>query len=194
MINKIKTHTHLEVKNSWTPLDKEEGEEEGHQLDSIHKIKETTIKSKPRNRPEGRQRSVTTKKKSLKLVIDSGATSHFICEEANLPTTGKMNTLIYLPDDTKLKATTKAQLPIPKLSNKAKGAIVVPGLKQNLSSINKFSQAGYTTVFQRGNNPQAEHFPNHNNHATHSPRVQKQRTMDGDSRQHRTSGTTTKSE
>jgi hypothetical protein len=89
VINKIKTHIHLEVKNYWTPLDKEEDEEEEHQLDSIHKIKETTIKSKLRNRPGGRQRSVTTKKKSLKLVINSGATLYFICKEANLPTTGK---------------------------------------------------------------------------------------------------------
>ncbi len=84
MINKIKTHTHLEVKNYWTPLDKEEDEEVEHQLDSIHRIEETTIKSKPRNRPGGRQRSVTTKKKSLNLVIDSGATSHFILQRSKL--------------------------------------------------------------------------------------------------------------
>ncbi len=160
MINKIKTHTHLEVKNNWTPLDEEEDEEEEHQLVSIHKIKEATIKSKPRNRPGGRQKSVTTKKKSLKLVIHSGATLHFICEEANSPTIGKMNTLIYLPDNTTLKATTKAQLPIPKLSNKAKDAIVVPGLKQNLGSINKFSQAGYTTVFHPGEEGLTIHEPN----------------------------------
>jgi hypothetical protein len=42
VINKIKTHTHLEVKNYWTPLDEEEDEEEEHQLDSIHKIEITT--------------------------------------------------------------------------------------------------------------------------------------------------------
>jgi hypothetical protein len=82
------------------------------------------------------------KKKSLKLVINLGATLHFICEDANLSTTGETNINIYLPDDSTLRATSKTQLPIPKLSNKAKDAIVVPGLKQNLGSISKFSQAG----------------------------------------------------
>ncbi len=71
-----------------------------------------------------------------------------------------MNTLIYLPDNTMLKATTKAQLPIPKLSNKAKGVIAVPGLKQNLGSINKFSQAEYTTVFHPGEEGVTIHEPN----------------------------------
>jgi hypothetical protein len=66
VIDKIKTHTHLEVKNYWTPLEEKEDKEEEQKLDSIHKTKETTIKRKPRNRPGGRQRSTTTKKKSLK--------------------------------------------------------------------------------------------------------------------------------
>ncbi len=93
-------------------------------------------------------------------MIVLGATMHFICKEANLLTTGKMNTLIYLPDNTTLKATTKAQLPIPKLSNNAKDAIVVPGLKHNLGSINKFSQAGYTTVFHPREEGVTIHEPN----------------------------------
>ncbi len=59
-----------------------------------------------------------------------------------------------------LKATTKAQLPIPKLSNKAKDAIVVPGLKQNLGSVNKFSQAGYTTVLHPREEGVTIHEPN----------------------------------
>ncbi len=71
-----------------------------------------------------------------------------------------MYTLIYLSEDTMLKATTKAQLPIPKLSNKAKDTIVVPGLKRNLGSINKFSQAGYTTVFHPGEEGGTIHEPN----------------------------------
>jgi hypothetical protein len=100
------------------------------------------------------------KKKSLKLVIGSGATSHFICEDANLPATGETNTNIYLPDDTTPRATSKMQLPIPKLSNKAKDAIVVPGLKQNLGSKNKFSQAGYTTIFHPGEEGVTIHKPN----------------------------------
>ncbi len=93
-------------------------------------------------------------------MINSGATSHFICKEENLPTTRETNTNIYLPDNTNLKATTKTQLPIPKLSNKAKDVIVVPGIKQNLGSVNKFSQAGYTTVFYLGEEDVTIHKPN----------------------------------
>jgi hypothetical protein len=84
---------------------------------------------------------------TLKLVIDSGATSHFLCEEENLPETGRTSTTIYLPDDTMLKATTKVQLPIPELTSKTRDAMVVPGLKRNLGSVSKFSEAGYTTIF-----------------------------------------------
>jgi hypothetical protein len=93
-------------------------------------------------------------------VINLGATSHFICKEENLPTTGETNTNIYLPDDSMLKATTKMQLPIPKLSNKTKDAMVVPGLKRHLGSVNKFSQAGYTMVFYPGEEGVTIHEPN----------------------------------
>jgi hypothetical protein len=44
VINKIKTHAHLEVKNYRTPLEEKEDKEEEQQLDSIHKTEETTIK------------------------------------------------------------------------------------------------------------------------------------------------------
>ena len=98
--------THPEIKNYWTPLYEEEDEaddEEEHQ----HKmnVKETTKKkNKPRNRLGGRQRSARTKQATLKLVIDSGATSHFLGEEENLPKIGGTSTTIYLPDDSTLKA------------------------------------------------------------------------------------------
>ncbi len=162
MIDKIKNRTHLEFKNYWTQLDKEENKAENEE-DNSHSIHKTEIiisNNKPRNRPGGRQRTAIAKKKSIKLVIDLGATLHFICEEAKLPTTGKINTNIYLPDNTMLRATSKTQLPIPKLSNKAKDAIVVPGLKQNLGSVSKFSQVGYTTIFHPGEEGVTLHEPN----------------------------------
>ena len=100
------------------------------------------------------------KQATLKLVIDSGATSHFLCEEENLPETGRTSTTIYLPDDTTLKATTKVQPPIPELTSKARDAIVVPGLKRNLGSISKFSEAGYTTIVHPGEGGVSIHGPN----------------------------------
>ncbi len=58
-----------------------------------------------------------------------------------------------------MKATTKVQLPIPELPNKARDAIVVPGLKRNLGSVSKFSDAGYTTVFHPGEEGVTIHAP-----------------------------------
>jgi hypothetical protein len=162
VIDNIENHTHLEFKNYWTPLEEEEDKAEKEEASS-HSIHKTEIKisnNKPRNRPGGRQRTAMAKKKSIKLVIDLGAMSHFICEEANLPTTGEINTNIYLPDDAMLRATSKTQLPIPRLSNKAKDAKVVPGLKQNLGRVSKFSQVGYTTIFHPGKEGVVIHEPN----------------------------------
>jgi hypothetical protein len=149
------------------------------------KKKTTKKKNKPRNRPGGRQRSEKAKQTKLKLVIDSGATLHFLREEESLPKIGGTIATIYLPDDSKMKATTKVQLPIPELLNKARDAIVVPGLKRNLGSISKFSYAGYTTVFHPGEEGVTIHAPNTfkiiTTIVTDSPRVQKRKTMDGDS-------------
>jgi hypothetical protein len=136
--------------SDWTPLYEEENEADDEE-ECQHKmnVKETTKKkNKPRNRPGGRQRSEKAKQTTLKLVINSGTTSHFLREEENLPKIGGTSTTIYLPDDSTMKATTKVQLPIPELPNKARDAIVivVPGLKRNLGSVSKFSDAGYTTV------------------------------------------------
>jgi hypothetical protein len=75
-----------------------------------------------------------------------------------------------------MKATIKVQLPIPELPKKTRDAIVVPGLKRNLSSISKFSDAGYTTVFHPGEEGVTIHAPNTVKIKTttpHSSRVQK---------------------
>jgi hypothetical protein len=47
----------------------------------------------------------------MKLVIDSGATSHFVPEEMELPKKGKSHKEVYLPDNTKLQASYQTQLP-----------------------------------------------------------------------------------
>jgi len=174
VIDKIKNQTHPVIKNYWTPLYEEEDkaddeEERQHEMN----VKVTTKKkNKPRNGPGGRQRSV----RILKLGIDLGATSHFFGEEENLPKIGKASTNIYLPDDSTMKATIKVQFPIPELPNKTRDAIVVPGLKRNLGSISKFSDAGYTTVFHPGEEGVTIHAPNTVKIKTttpHSSRVQK---------------------
>ncbi len=40
----------------------------------------------------------------MKLVIDSGAMSHFVPEEMELPKKEKSHKEVYLPDNTKLQA------------------------------------------------------------------------------------------
>ncbi len=59
-----------------------------------------------------------------------------------------------------MKATTKVQLPIPELPNKVRDVIVVPGLKRNLGSVNKFSDAGHTAVFHPREEGVTIHAPN----------------------------------
>jgi len=73
---------------------------------------------------------------------------------------GRTSTTIYLPDDTTLKATTKVQLPIPELTSKTRDANVEPGLKRNLGSVSKFSEAEYSTIFHPGEGGVSIHGPN----------------------------------
>ncbi len=68
----------------------------------------------------------------MKLVIDSGATSNFVPEEMNLSKKGKSNKEVFLPDNTKLQASYKTELPYEQLSNKAREADILPGLKTPL--------------------------------------------------------------
>jgi hypothetical protein len=86
----------------------------------------------------------------MKLVINSGATSNFVPEEINLPKKGKSDKEVYLPDNTKLQATYRTELPLEQLSQKAREADILPGLKTPLLSINKMAEEGYTTIFHPG--------------------------------------------
>ena len=81
------------------------------------------------------------------MIIDSGATPHFISKDMNLPKGGKSSKQVYLPEDTTLKTSTKTKLPFPKLSEAAREADVLPGLKRSLTSVNKMAEEGYTTIF-----------------------------------------------
>ena len=84
------------------------------------------------------------------MIINSGAKSHFISEDMNLPKGGKSSKQVYLPDDTTLRTSTKTKLPFPRLSEAAQEADVLPGLKRSLMSVNKMSEEGYTTIFHSG--------------------------------------------
>ncbi len=95
----------------------------------------------------------------MKLVFNSGATSHFVPEEMNLPKKGKSNKEVFLPDNTKLHALFTTELPFEQLSEKAREADILPGLKTPLISMNKMAEEGYTTIFHPGEEGVTIHNP-----------------------------------
>ena len=90
------------------------------------------------------------RRRQQKIIIDSGATSHFMSEDLHLPTEGTSNKEVYLPNNAKLTTSQQTKLPFDNLTNAAREADVLPGLKQSLLSINKMSEEGYTPIFHPG--------------------------------------------
>ena len=82
------------------------------------------------------------------MIVDSGATSHFMRAEEKLPIIGASTKVVFLPNGSTINASHKTELPFLSLSKKARQADVLPGLRQNsLVSVGKFSDASYTTIF-----------------------------------------------
>ena len=77
----------------------------------------------------------------------------------NLPKKGKSNKEVYLPDDTKLQATFQTELPFKQLSNKAREADILPGIKTPVISVNKLAKEGYTTILHPGEEGVTIHEP-----------------------------------
>jgi len=133
--SKINTnHTYLTTTNYWAPLDDEIEIEETSEQIKIIETKQSIANTKGNKWTRRFER-----RRAMKLVIDSGATSHFVPEEMNLPRKGKSNKEVYLPDNSKLHATYKTELPLDQLSQKAREADILPGLKTPLVSVNKMA-------------------------------------------------------
>jgi hypothetical protein len=80
-------HTYLVATNYWTPLNddnykNEEDEEIMNILDSM------TTRTKPKSNNLMRQ---LARRREHKIIINSGATSHFMSEDLNLPSDGLSN-------------------------------------------------------------------------------------------------------
>jgi len=68
--------------------------------------------------------------------------------EENRPITGPSNKVVALPDGSTIQATHTAILPFESLSDEARKADVLPGLRPNLLvSVGKLANADYTTIF-----------------------------------------------
>jgi hypothetical protein len=86
------------------------------------------------------------------MVLDSGATSHFVQGAEELPATGSLRMSATLPNGESIKATYTVDLPFEQLSLGARHAHVLPHLTMHsLVSIPKLADAGCMTVFHPGN-------------------------------------------
>ena len=86
------------------------------------------------------------------MVLDSGATSHFVRLAENLPTMGSSNMTVILPNGKSIKATHTVDLPFECLHPRARHVHILPHLKtHSLISVPKLVDAGYMTVFHPGN-------------------------------------------
>jgi hypothetical protein len=57
---------------------------------------------------------------------------------------------VYLPNNATLKTSQRTKLPFTTLTDAAREADVLPGLKRSLFSVNKMAEEGYTTIFHPG--------------------------------------------
>jgi hypothetical protein len=145
--NKINEHhTYLDATNYWTPLNNN-NDQNGEDKEKINTLDSKTAITKLKSNKWMRW---LARRREHKLTIDSGVTSNFVCKELDLTKDGVSNKEVFLPDNSKLKTSHKTKLPFEQLSDAAREAHTLPGLKQSLLSINKMSEEGYTTIFHPG--------------------------------------------
>jgi hypothetical protein len=110
--NKLTTnHTYLNTTNYWAPLNNEEDE-----IIKPEQINIITAKQPIANTKSNKWTRRTERRRTHKLVIDSGATSNFVPDDMNFPKMGKSDKEVYLPDNTTLQATYRTELPLNQLS------------------------------------------------------------------------------
>jgi len=145
---KISTdHTYLVDTNFWSPLDNDNDDKDEENEEEINTIKAIIPSTKQKLNKWTRQ---IARRQQHKIIIDSGATSHFMSEDLHLPTEEASNKEVYLPSNAKLRTSRQTKLPFDNLTNAAREADVLPGLKRSLLSVNKMSEEGYTTIFHPG--------------------------------------------
>jgi hypothetical protein len=134
---------YLTTMNYWAPLHDEAEEDEN--------IANTITTEHPiANMKSNKWMRRIKKRRTIKLVVDLGATSNIVPEEMKLPKKGKLNKEVYLPDNTKLQALYWTELPFDQLSEKAREADILPGFKTPLISVNKMAEEGHKTIFHPG--------------------------------------------
>jgi hypothetical protein len=79
-----------------------------------------------------RRQEKQSQKSQHKIIINLGATSHFISKDLNIPRTSPSQIEVFLPDNSKLQSSSKTQLPFEQLIPKAKEANILPGLTKSV--------------------------------------------------------------
>ena len=134
--------------NFWSPLNNDdENEVDNNKEEELHKINSTIISNVQKSNKWMRR---IARRREKTIIIDSGATSHFMTEDLNLPTDGASNKEVFLPNNAKLRTSRRTKLPFDTLTNAAREADILPGLKRSLLSVSKMSDEGYTTIFHPG--------------------------------------------
>ena len=97
LLNKI-NNAHLTATNYWTPLqsDKNEADDETEEANNIN--------NKPISKSNKWERRMA-RRIEKRMIIDSGATSHFCNEEMDLPKEGESNKSVYLPNGDIIRTT-----------------------------------------------------------------------------------------
>ena len=108
--DKIRNHSYQVATNYWTPLhnDDDDDDEPTNVPHEINALASTTVTTKQKENKWTRR---IARRQEQRIILDSGATSHFISENMNLPKGDKLFKEVYLPDGSKLKASTKTKLP-----------------------------------------------------------------------------------
>ena len=166
LLDKITTnHAYLAATNYWTPLQSNETEEDEETEEANNIVVNNQI-------PESNKwKRRLARRIEKRMVIDSGATTHFCSEEMDLPEEGESNKAVYLPNGNIIRTTKRTSLPFRQLSNRAREAHVLPQLRQSLMSVNKLSEEGYTTIFHPENEGVTVHEKGTLTIATSSPPV-----------------------
>ena len=151
--SKVNTNcTYVANANYWAPLANEDEDEDVPQA-SINSISDAQVQRDLRSmltawifQRIGKHQPFN--RKASTMVVDSGATSSFVRPEENLPITGPSDKVVALPDGSTKQATHTAILPFESLSDEARRADVLPGLRPNsLVSVGKLADSDYTTMF-----------------------------------------------
>lgn len=135
--SKIKTTHRCSSSNYWAPLatileDTDEEKDEMAALTTNHALTTANVKENKQER----------------IIIDSGATSHFATPTVKIRKTNiPSRTQVYLPDGSVIQGSVKGELPIPTLPTKARAIDVLPQLQKSLLSVGKLADEGYTTIF-----------------------------------------------